>query len=231
MQKVITERERHGSKARNRKAGAKLRLVDVSDDDDQPTRLSRAQLYGGRRKHFSDVLSPLRRYLRKNVGRPWDKVYSEIREHLDDRSIMGRHLFEHLSWEVEVHAVLDDGVVYDAPGSRVRRPVSGFYVHPRTGLLCWAPLRNYRKERLEREGRPEVTRIPISATASYIKVAGIWYRADYEEMPAPAQLPQTGAPGWLWYQKGSRWFHLTSKRQCGEKELRARGLVNSPSLE
>jgi hypothetical protein len=30
------------------------------------------------RKSLNDYLSPLRRYLAKQVGRPWDKVYSEI---------------------------------------------------------------------------------------------------------------------------------------------------------
>ena len=30
--------------------------------------------YGWNAKEFSDVLGPLRRYLRKQVGRPWDKV-------------------------------------------------------------------------------------------------------------------------------------------------------------
>lgn len=231
MQKVITERERYGSSAPNWKVGKKIRPVDVSEDDDQPKHMSRARLYGGRRKRFSDVLSPLRRYLRKNVGRPWNKVYSEIREHLDDRSIMGRHLFEHLSQEVELHAVLEDGVVYNMRRYRGRSPITGFYVHPRTGLLCWAPRRNYRQERLAHEARQEVTRVPISTLASFIKVAGIWYRAEYEELEPPARLPTTGAPDWLWHQKGSRWFHLTSKKQCGEKELRANRLVNSPPLD
>lgn len=76
-----------------------------------------------------------------------------------------------------------------------------------------------------------MTRVAISATASYIKVAGIWYRAEYEAIEAPARLPATGAPDWLWYQEASRWFHLTRKRQCGEKELRANRLVNSPPLD
>jgi hypothetical protein len=231
MQKVLTERERWGSSAPNRKAGKKIRPIDVSEDDDEPRRLSRAQLYGSKWKSFTDVLGPLRRFLRKNVDRPWDKVYSEIREHLDGRSIMSGHLLDHLSWEVELHAVLEDGVVYGAPRNRIRDRVTGFYVHPRTRLLCWAPRRNYRKERLANERRREVTRVPVSETSSYIKVAGIWYRAEYEIVATPDRRAQAGEPDWLWYRDGSRWFHLTKKRQCGAKELRERRLVNTPTLD
>ena len=36
------------------------------------------------------MLGPLRRYLRKQVGRPWDKVWSEITVTLDSRSLTTR---------------------------------------------------------------------------------------------------------------------------------------------
>jgi hypothetical protein len=38
---------------------------------------------------FGDHISPLRGFLRKNVGRPWDKVYSEFCEHADPRGVRG----------------------------------------------------------------------------------------------------------------------------------------------
>ena len=229
IQKVITEHERYGSSAPNRKAGMKIRPSDVWDDDDQPKRLSRAQLYGGREKGFTDVLNPLRRYLRKNVGRPWNKVYSEIREHLDDRSIMGQHPFEHLSLEVDIHAVLDGGVVYAARRYAGRGPVTGLYVHPRTGLLCWAPRRNYRKERLAREAGVETTSCSDLEHGELHQARRIWFRAEYERAEPPAKQAAEGAPDWLWFREGSSYFRRTSKRQCGTKELRANALVNSPS--
>jgi hypothetical protein len=52
-------------------------------------------------KEFSDLLGPLRRYLRKQVGRPWDKLWSEITQTLDSRSLTGQHIFDHIRWEVE----------------------------------------------------------------------------------------------------------------------------------
>lgn len=229
MQKLLTERERYGSSSPNRKAGKRLRSVD--EGDDEPTRLSRKALYGGRTKSFTDVLSPLRRYLRANVGRPWNKVYSEIREHLDERSITGRHLFEHLRWEVTLDGVEgDDGKVYHATrwpwgDDRVR----GLYVHPRTGLLCWTPPLSAR-ERREWAAPAEATRVPVTETSSYVRIAGIWYYAEYEVVPPPRGRVPVGPPEWVWYQDGPRWMHLLRKRQCGAKELRARALVNTPAV-
>ena len=84
--------------------------------DDLPKRVSGSRskyIRAGETKYFSDLLGPLRRFLRKNVGRPWNKVYSEMKESLDDRKVTGRHVFEHVSWEVETHAFVDiDGELY-----------------------------------------------------------------------------------------------------------------------
>ena len=226
MQKVLTERERYGSSAPNRKVGKKVRAHDVTEDyDEQPKRLSRKHVYGGRRKGFTDVLGPLRRFLRSNVGRPWNKVYGEIREHMDDRSLTGLHLFQHLSWEVELEVEeREDGKVYPVRRNYYGGPVRGFYVHPRTGLLRWAPERRYQGP----EPKDERPRVRISDTEAYVKVAGIWYRAVYEVLDAPPQsVAAHGAPEWLWYREGRRWLHCIGKKQCGARELRAAGLENS----
>jgi hypothetical protein len=91
-------------------------------------------------KDFSDVLGPLRRYLRKQVGRPWDKIWCEITQTLDSRSLTGQHIFDHISWEVEQHAwVGNDGRVYRNRQWGSVEPVSGLYIHPMTRLLRHAP--------------------------------------------------------------------------------------------
>jgi hypothetical protein len=38
------------------------------------------------RKSLNEYLNPLIRYLNKNVGRPWDKVYSDICKNMDKRT-------------------------------------------------------------------------------------------------------------------------------------------------
>lgn len=52
---------------------------------------------------FKDKLSPMYRWLRKQVGRVWDDVRSEITEKFDTRTTAGRHIvFDHLLKSVQV---------------------------------------------------------------------------------------------------------------------------------
>lgn len=41
---------------------------------------------------FRDKLAPAQRWLASQVGRPWDKVYSELRAQFDSRTIAGAHV-------------------------------------------------------------------------------------------------------------------------------------------
>jgi hypothetical protein len=57
----------------------------------------RAPAYRG----FDDKLGPARRWLRSQVGRPWDKVRSDLFLRFDTRTTAGRHIvFDHLLEEV-----------------------------------------------------------------------------------------------------------------------------------
>jgi len=105
MHKVVVERPRYGSRRTNRKWGQRLTYVPDADYDDQPKFASsaRQRQYSNDSKHFTDVLGPLRGFLHSNVGRPWDKVFSELRRGLDIRKVTGRHIFGHLQWMVETN--------------------------------------------------------------------------------------------------------------------------------
>ena len=141
MAKVVTERPRRGHANPSKKWGRRLGMNEYDADDHGPTRapIARHHQYGWNAKEFSDVLGPLRRYLRKQVGRPWNQVWSEISRTLDNRSLSGQHILDHIRWEVTQQARLGaDGGVYDTRLS-APIPVSGLYVHPTTGLLCYAP--------------------------------------------------------------------------------------------
>jgi hypothetical protein len=53
-------------------------------------------------RDFDDKLSPARRWLRSQVGRPWDKVRADLLARVDTRTTAGRHIvFDHLLLEVE----------------------------------------------------------------------------------------------------------------------------------
>src|SRR5687768_16772930 len=101
MAKVVTERPRSGHANPSRKWGRRLNPNEFDLDDHGTARapVARRRQYTNW-KEFSDLLGPLRRYLCKQVGRPWDKVWSELTRSLDSRSLTGQHIFDHIRWEV-----------------------------------------------------------------------------------------------------------------------------------
>lgn len=109
------------------------------DIDTGPRRApwSRYRRQGWNWREFTDLLNPLRRYLIKQVGRPWNAVWSEICAHADDRNVAGSHLRDHVLSMVETRTYLgDDGLVYQPESLyRVGFGVVGLYVHPVTGIL------------------------------------------------------------------------------------------------
>jgi hypothetical protein len=129
MDKVIVERARVGHARPSKKTGLRLRSDQLSEDfDSGPMRLptKRARAYGWwESKELTDRLGPLKRFLYSQVGRPWDKVYRDIRDSIDARTVTGRHLLHHV----------DQMVWVDVPPEGPK-PWDQLYVHPRTGLLC-----------------------------------------------------------------------------------------------
>lgn len=141
MAKVVTERPRRGHGNKSKKTtGPAIRRYDANQEYDEPTRLpvARARQYGYDCKEFSDLISPLRRYLRSCIGRPWRKVHSELSQKLDRRSLSGSHIWQHVGWEIETDCYIgDDRLAYSNRRTYqlLELPVNGLYVHPRTGLI------------------------------------------------------------------------------------------------
>jgi len=140
MSKVIVERPRTGRAVAGMRPGRTRTLVD---DDGEPIRAKGAREPKGREprtKNLNETLNPLKRYLASNVGRPWNKVYSEISEHLKPTSTVQQHVREHLEDFVAVKTRMKAGKVVVTPrrfgGERLlEEDQSLYYVHPRTGLL------------------------------------------------------------------------------------------------
>jgi hypothetical protein len=141
MAKVVTERPRRGHGNTSKKTtGQAIRRYDADQEYDEPARLpvARGRQYGYDCKEFSDLINPLRRYLRSCVGKPWTKVHSELSRKLDRRSLSGLHIWNHVRWEIETNCFIDeDRLAYS--NRRTYRlceiPVDGLYVHPKTGLI------------------------------------------------------------------------------------------------
>lgn len=142
MSKVIVERPRLG------RAWAKVRppgrSAALEDEDGEPLRAVKPARTPKRTKTqktkgLNENLAPLRRYLGKQVGRPWNKVFSEISEHLKPTSTVQQHVRDHIDDFVAVQTRMRAGKVVVTGKWGGERPLDQdyrrYFVHPRTGLL------------------------------------------------------------------------------------------------
>lgn len=135
---VIIERPRYGSGDRHPRDH---RPIDPETAPKQAPMRPRP-----RTKCLSDNLAPLYRFLDAHVGKPWDKVYSELRAGLSTGSTVQLHILQHLHHHVELHVLMVNGVPCHNTGwgrgsplvSRGRHGM--LYVCPKTGLLRRAPV-------------------------------------------------------------------------------------------
>src|SRR5579859_2080543 len=100
MYKVIVERPRRGKDGNA--AAARLR-----NDFNGPARLRARAGYGYR--SLNENLSPLRRYPRAQIGRPWDKVFSEICANIDRRNTVQQHIHQHIRDFIAIDVDIREG--------------------------------------------------------------------------------------------------------------------------
>jgi hypothetical protein len=187
MFKILVERPRRQSGVPRGRDGRKFR--DRSDAAFLPMKAGYRDP-----KSLNENLRPLARYLERQVGRPWDKVYGEIRAVMDGRNAVQRHILEHLDQFVAVHARVIDGDVVDL-GKQLfglRRLYQPLYVDPRTGLLRRNPdelswRRAYRqRQRMKDRERAQVWR-EISALRQLHRVNGCWFELELAPLPSPPE--------------------------------------------
>ena len=137
MHKVIVERPRLGGRGPHRGTPWEKN----ADLDDLPTKegARKRHLARGSAKGLNENLAPLKRYLRKQVGRPWNAVYRDISARLKAGNAVQQHVRAHL-WDFVNRnvTITDDGEILRAPPHwpwRTALRVGELFVHPRTGLL------------------------------------------------------------------------------------------------
>lgn len=230
--KLLTEQERAGSRNPSIKTGLRLKYDPDSDYDDQPTRAKMCRrnkqnpLGDYNWKELTDVLSPLYGYLEKNVGRPWDMVYSELCQGLDRRSVSGQHVFTHLWQYVDTNCWIgaDTGTVY-TDGRRGPDTPDDFYVHPWSGLLCQVPDReSWRKKYRREQANKPIEEIKVSPEKSYNLIDGIWYFTEYTMVKVWRERVDYSGRVRLDGPFFDAVFH--NKRQLSKKELRYLKLKN-----
>ncbi len=137
MAKVIVERPRVGSRSPSRKKGYR-KYVQSTAVDELPRSEPMLGRWRGRGKWLNEHLGPMRRFLRSNVGRPWNKVHQDLCEHVSfDNAVQG-HVLAHIYQYVHLHVEVDaSGVVTALAGERMQRKLAPntMYVCPRSGIL------------------------------------------------------------------------------------------------
>jgi hypothetical protein len=128
MSKVIVERpRRYGVSGRN---GRPARSYE-----DMPAKQGMKWGYHDL-KELNENLRPLERYLHRNVGRPWNKVYSEICEHIRIENAVQNHVRGHLKNYVYFHVMSEGKRVFPIGFSwKVELSTGDLYLCPRTGIL------------------------------------------------------------------------------------------------
>ncbi len=132
MARVIVERPRRLPRAAQKGRARAL------DDLPHHEGMRRPYARGYRTKELTDNLRPLRRYLERQVGRPWNKIYSEIARGHSLHSTMQRHLRLHLQDFVALtpRRRMDWGYRRDGSwGAMERLWPEPLYVDPRDGIL------------------------------------------------------------------------------------------------
>lgn len=223
MKKVLTERPRSGSWQGQRRVRApSVRLWDGEDgyeDAEHPGRPRRT-------RHFDDLLGPLRKWLRRQVGRPWNTVWSEICATVDAHSVSGQHLREHVRWEVATAVRMNPrGQAWHQGGASWQQGrVDGLYVHPRHGLLCWQEPDRSRWKRPPEVEDPRL--VPLGEGRFHQQIAGLWFEVHTQD-PGRSQLNPT-VPRLRWR---GRELQIVGKRQLSGAELRAAGRVNGEEAQ
>lgn len=176
MDKVIVERPRHGSCARSRKKGYR-KYIQHTALEDLPKNESLLGRWHGMGKHLNEHLGPMRRFLRSNIGRPWNKVHQELCEHVSFDNAVQAHVLSHIFQYVHrIVEIVDREVRSTAGWRRGRSLVAGeMYVCPATGLL---------KEVRARPRQRPPTKVSGGADVQFLWRDNAWWEVRVRKPPA-----------------------------------------------
>jgi hypothetical protein len=145
------------------------------------------RVIGERGRRRRGDTAPLRRFLRSQVGRPWDKVYAEA-------CAYGRHgsrdLRELARQLVEVDVVVEDDTVRLASRREGLRPGT-LYVCPRTGIL--RVTREQKRRHNKKPQPPAPIKLGHSRECRYLD--GGWHLVEVRPVPAEPGAAQNAPAG------------------------------------
>lgn len=142
LQKLLCEQERHGSGRSFKQVRRKKENRYLEDPEfnagTEGMKVRYVRGYGNDSKSFSENFNPLWGIIRKNAGRRWDDVFSELCQVFDMRNHVNAHILVHLWDFVETKCWFEDGKVWTRGYSStvpIEDSGSQYYVHPVTGIL------------------------------------------------------------------------------------------------
>ena len=197
LNKLLCERERIRSKD-HYKNYRKLKKFNASVDEDdvgQRRQEGMKSRYGWNRKQFNENLNPLKGIIRKAVGRPWDKFYSELCETFDMNSVINQHILQHLYDYICVDGVKfdEDGEIWisDHRWGRLQLLQDShvlYYVDPRDGIIKINKDRKTYRQRDQEYARrrtEELTKNDVWIDDKNIlhQIDGVWYHYTLEPVP------------------------------------------------
>ena len=220
MAKVIVERPRWGSDLASKKKGYRrsLQKLDVAD---LPRKEPLAGRWRGMQRALSEHLGPMRRFLRSQVGRPWNKVHQDLCEHVSFDNAVQKHVLTHVFDFVALHVTLVDGTPYGRRryGGRHRLDPGQMYVCPKSGLL-----------KVVRPAKPRTpTQYGRGSLRQHHFRDGTWWELKLRKIPAdPGELwdiwlerPAASLTPPVAHSTYGGWLFTTAKRPLSRGEARA----------
>jgi hypothetical protein len=132
IRKVVFERAKAGrtwvSKTQRVK---RVVLDDDSEQFNEPATWSRPE----RQKMTNQHYDALERFLVRNIGRPWDRVYAEVCASVDGRDLLGNQIRDFVQRSVAMKCWIERRNVMSFDCQGRLRAVRGLYVHPTSGRL------------------------------------------------------------------------------------------------
>lgn len=136
---------------------------------------------------------PVLQWLRQQVGRPWDAVYSELCETFDRRNGVYDCVLEKVLSNIEIHNVyLNEDQMACCRSPYGDYQLGGLYVHPTTRLLC---LQEYDRMsrarwRAQQAAQAEVSKVQVSRFLQLRKLDGLWFWIELAEVTEPQYITQ-----------------------------------------
>jgi hypothetical protein len=233
MDRVVIERPRtNRSGAQNRKRAERSSMKRMGEDAPTKATMSPGRRFGYDCKNLADLINPLYRWLDKQVGRPWDKVWSEVCQTLKGGTTSLDHIKGHVeSGVTQNHNIkmIDGFPHYVNQFHNPALPLNAGdrYVDDK-GFLRMVPRIKANTSRGRYKSEVRAPPYVEKDGKFYKEIEGIWFELTMVPYVGPwlTFSQEHNLPG-LWanyanqYTIRDKQFYCTNKRTLSRKEKRA----------